>query len=62
MLASSFANLFLPDDVDSIHNRSLLVSHTYAITPKLPNEFRYGFTNVTTNVNFPIEGSPRSRC
>src|SRR6202012_3887708 len=56
-ISSSFANLFLPDDVDSIHNRSLLVSHTYTITPKLLNEFRYGFTNVTTSVNFPIQGS-----
>lgn len=56
-ISSNVANLFLPDDVDSIHNRSLLISHTYTITPKLLNEFRYGFTNVTTNVNFPIQGS-----
>jgi len=34
-----------------------LISHTYTITPKLLNEFRYGFTNVITNVNFPIQGS-----
>ncbi len=50
------ANPFLPNDVDSVHNRSFLLSHTYAITPTLLNEFRYGFTNVTTSVNFPIEG------
>jgi hypothetical protein len=56
-ITSDFANPFLPNDVDSIHNRSLLVSHTYAINPKLLNEFRFGFTNVTTNVNFPIQGS-----
>jgi hypothetical protein len=56
-ITSNVANLFLPDDVDSIHNRSLLISHTYAITSKLLNEFRYGFTNVTTSVNFPIQGS-----
>ena len=56
-IASSVANPFLPDDVDSIHNRSLLVSDTFTITPRLLNEFRYGFTNVTTNVNFPIEGA-----
>lgn len=56
-ITTDFANLFLPDDSDSIHNRSLLISHTYTITPKLLNEFRYGFTNVTTNVNFPIQGS-----
>ncbi|MBB5318120.1 outer membrane beta-barrel protein [Tunturibacter empetritectus] len=56
-ITTDFANLFLPDDSDSIHNRSLLISHTYTITPKLLNEFRYGFTNVTTNVNFLIQGS-----
>lgn len=56
-ISSSYANPLLPDDVDSIHNRSLLVSHTYTITPRLLNEFRYGFTNVSTSVNFPIEGS-----
>ncbi|MGD0443858.1 MAG: TonB-dependent receptor [Edaphobacter sp.] len=56
-ITSDFANPFLPNDVDSIHNRSLLVSHTYTITPKLLNEFRFGFTNVTTSVNFPIQGS-----
>jgi hypothetical protein len=56
-ITSNYANAFLPNDVDSIHNRSLLVSHTYTITPKLLNEFRFGFTNVTTSVNFPIQGS-----
>jgi hypothetical protein len=56
-ITSDFANAFLPNDVDSIHNRSLLFSHTYAITPKLLNEFRFGFTNVTTSVDFPIQGA-----
>jgi len=56
-ITEDVANPFLPDDADSIHNRSLLVSDTYTITSKLLNEFRYGFTNVTTSVNFPIEGS-----
>src|ERR1700723_1622046 len=56
-IASDAANPFLPNDVDSTHNRSFLFSHTYMITPKLLNEFRYGFTNVTTSVNFPIQGS-----
>jgi hypothetical protein len=51
------ANLFLPNDVDSVHNRSLVVSHTYMITPKLVNEFRFGYTNVITSVDFPIEGA-----
>jgi hypothetical protein len=56
-ITTDLANLFLPNDSDSVHNRSLLISHTYTITAKLLNEFRYGFTNVTTNVNFPIQGS-----
>jgi hypothetical protein len=56
-ITSEYANAFLPNDVDSIHNRSLLVSHTYTITPRLLNEFRFGFTNVTTSVDFPIQGS-----
>ena len=33
------------------------MSHTYTITPKLLNEFRFGFTNVTTSVGFAIEGA-----
>ena len=43
--------------MDSIHNRSLLVSDTFTITPRLLNEARYGFTNVSTTVNFPIQGA-----
>jgi len=56
-ISEDAANPFLPNDVDSVHNRSFLLSHTYAIGPALLNEFRYGFTNVTTTVNFPIQGS-----
>jgi hypothetical protein len=56
-ITSNYANAFLPNDVDSIHNRSLLVSHTYSITPRLLNEFRFGFTNVITQVNFAISGA-----
>lgn len=51
------ANPFLPDDADSVHNRSLLVSYTNSITSKMVNEFRFGFTDVTTAVNFPIAGA-----
>src|ERR1700678_171871 len=56
-ITEDYANPFLPNDSDSVHNRSLLISHTYTITPSLLNEFRYGFTNVTTSVDFPIQGS-----
>src|ERR1700761_5230733 len=56
-ITSDYANPLLPNDVDSIHNRSLLVSHTYTITPRLLNEFRFGFTNAITSVDFPISGA-----
>jgi hypothetical protein len=56
-ITSEFANPLLPNDVDSVHNRSLLVSYTNSITPHIVNEFRFGFTNVTTSVDFPIEGA-----
>ena len=55
-ITSDYANTLLPNDIDSIHNRSLLISDTYTISDHLLNEGRYGFTNVATNVNFPIEG------
>jgi len=56
-ITADYANPLLPDDSDSVHNRSLLLSYTYAITSRLLNEFRFGFTNVTTSVGFPIEGA-----
>ena len=56
-ITENFANPLLPNDVDSIYNRSLLVSHTFTITPRLLNEFRFGFTKVGTSVNFGIPGS-----
>lgn len=56
-ISQAVANPLLPNDTDLIHNRSLLFSYTYTITPKLLNEFRFGFTNVLTEVNFPIEGA-----
>jgi len=56
-ITEDYANPLLPDDSDSVHNRSLLVSHTWVLTQRLLNEFRFGFTNVTTSVGFPIEGA-----
>jgi Carboxypeptidase regulatory-like domain len=56
-ISEDAANPFLPNDVDSVLNRSFLLSHTYTLTSKMLNEFRYGFTNVTTSVNFPIQGA-----
>ena len=56
-ITEDYANAFLPDDVDSVHNRSLLVSHTYTLSTRMLNEFRFGFTNVITSVGFPISGA-----
>ena len=56
-MTEDYANPLLPNDSDSVHNRSLLVSYTDTITPRLLNEFRFGFTNVTTSVGFPIAGA-----
>ena len=56
-ILQDIANPLLPNDSDSIHNRSLLVSYTYTVTPRLLNEFRFGLTNVVTGVGFPIQGA-----
>ena len=51
------ANNFLPPDHAREQNRSLVVSYNYSITPKLLNEFRFGFTNFNENDSFPIQGA-----
>src|SRR5580700_4595818 len=56
-LLTDAANPLLPNDADTEHNRSLLVSYNYAISPKWINEFRFGFTDALTSVSFPILGS-----
>src|SRR4029077_15142042 len=38
---ANVANPLLPNDVDTEHDRSFHVSHNYAITPTLLNEFRF---------------------
>ena len=50
-------NPLLPNDVDTEHDRSFLISHNYSIRPNLLNEFRYGFTRTLLAPNFPIEGA-----
>ena len=49
-------NPLLPNDVDTEHDRSFLVSHNYEFTSNLLNEFRYGFTTSIFSPSFPIEG------
>jgi hypothetical protein len=55
--AADIANPLLPDDADAEHDRSFLISHNWAITPALLNEFRFGFTHTLLSPNFPIEGA-----
>jgi hypothetical protein len=50
-------NELLPNDSDEEHDRSFLVSHNFVITPRLVNEFRYGYTHEIIYTNFPIEGT-----
>jgi hypothetical protein len=56
-LTTNVVNPLLPNDLDTEHDRSFLVSHNYVITPSLLNEFRFGFTNSLLTPNFPIEGA-----
>ncbi len=51
------ANPLLPNDINVEHDRSLIVSYNYVITPKMVNEFRFGFTNSLVNTTFPIQGA-----
>ena len=56
-LLTDVANPLLPNDVDEEHDRSFVVSHNYSITPRLLNEFRFGFTRTVVGVNFGINGA-----
>lgn len=56
-LNTETVNPLLPDDNNLEHDRSFLVSYNYTITPKMVNEFRFGFTNSNQDVAFPIQGA-----
>ena len=56
-LTVNVVNPLLPNDVDTEHDRSFLVSHNYVISSRLLNEFRYGFTDTILAPNFGIEGA-----
>jgi hypothetical protein len=56
-ISSQVPNGLLPSDNDTEKNRSLAVSHNYAITPTVLNEFRFGLSRYTLQENFPIEGA-----
>jgi Carboxypeptidase regulatory-like domain len=56
-LNTDTVNPLLPDDINVEHDRSFIVSYNYTITPKMVNEFRFGFTNSLIDTVFPIQGS-----
>src|SRR5258705_10271789 len=57
ILPSTLSTPLLPNDVDSEHDRSFLVSHNYVISSRLLNEFRHGYTDTILSPNFGIEGA-----
>lgn len=56
-LLTDVFNQLLPNDADLEHDRSFLVSHNYSITPRIVNEFRFGFTHSLIDPDFPIQGT-----
>jgi hypothetical protein len=56
-LNTETVNPLLPDDINVEHDRSFIVSWNYTITPKMVNEFRFGFTNSLVDTTFPIQGA-----
>ena len=50
-------NPLLPNDLDTEHDRSFIVSYNYTISPRMVNEFRFGFTNSLIYQQFPIQGA-----
>jgi hypothetical protein len=56
-LTVNVVNPLLPNDVDTEHDRSFLVSHNYVINSRLLNEFRFGFTDTILSPNFSIVGA-----
>jgi hypothetical protein len=56
-LTVNVVNPLLPNDVDSEHDRSFLVSHNYVIGSRLLNEFCYGYTDKILSPNFGVEGA-----
>ena len=56
-ITANVVNPLLPNDIDSEHDRSFLVSHNYVLTSKLVNEFRFGFTDTILNPNFGLQGA-----
>ncbi len=56
-LLVNVVNPLLPNDVDTEHDRSFLISHNYVISSQWLNEFRFGFTHTILSPDFAIEGA-----
>jgi Carboxypeptidase regulatory-like domain len=56
-LLVNVVNPLLPNDVDTEHDRSFLISHNYEISSKWLNEFRFGFSHAILAPAFPIQGA-----
>jgi len=56
-LLTDTANPLLPNDLNVEHDRSFLLSYNYTISPKMVNEFRFGFTHSLIDTTFPIQGA-----
>src|SRR5580698_3349814 len=56
-LSVNVVNPLLPNDVDSEHDRSFLISHNYVINTRMVNEFRFGYTDSILAPNFGIVGA-----
>jgi hypothetical protein len=56
-ISSQVPNGLLPSDSDTEHNRSLIISHNYAISATVLNEVRFGISRYGLQEDFPIKGA-----
>ncbi|HYL99159.1 MAG TPA: TonB-dependent receptor, partial [Blastocatellia bacterium] len=56
-ISNTVPNGLLPSDQIAEQNRNLLISHTYTLNTSMVNEFRFGISKFSSQVNFPIKGA-----
>jgi len=56
-ISSALPNGLLPSDQIAEQNRNLLISHNYAISSTVINEFRFGISRFSSTVAFPIKAA-----
>jgi hypothetical protein len=56
-ISTALPNGLLPSDQVAEQNRNLLISHNYAISANVINEFRFGISRFSSQVAFPIKGA-----